>query len=102
MVRLDGCRRPLNRDRFNHVGIQGALNQKLDIPTRCALLQLLGLRRKHVDELFADNLPLPLGVSYPRKLLEEMLRSIDPTDVPSEQLALHFERMLELAFPHHP
>ena len=85
--RLDRRRRPLERDRFDHVRVERALHQELGVPP--IFLRLL---LEHRDELAADDLALLLGVGDARELASGSARARRPRagrpgSVPEQRLA---------------
>ena len=71
MVRLDHRRRSRNRDRFDPVGIQGALSQHIDVA------DLRGLGFEHVDELTTNDLALLLRIGDTVQRLQKPSGGID-------------------------
>ena len=69
VVALDERRLPDDRHRLDHVGIQGALRQKVDAP------QLGRFLLEHVDEGRADDLALLLGIGDAGEPIEEQRRT---------------------------
>ena len=72
VMRLDGGRRAAGRRHaLDHVGIERALRQEID------LADLLGLGLEHIDEQLADHLALLLGIGDAGKRIEEARAGID-------------------------
>ena len=72
VMRLDGGRRAAGRRHaLDHVGIERALGEELDVA------ELLGLRLEHLDEQLADDLALRLGVGDAGERVEEARAGID-------------------------
>ena len=71
VVALDQRRLPHDGHRFDDVGVQRALRQKIDLAEFCRLLL------EDVDERRADNLPLLLRIDDPSQAIEETRRRID-------------------------
>ena len=72
VMRLDGGRRAAGRRHaLDHVGIERALRQEID------LADLLGLLVEHVDEQLADGLALGLGIGDAGERGEEARAGID-------------------------
>ena len=91
------CRRLRLRGlRLDHVGIQGALGQEIDLP------ELRGLLLEDPDELVADDPPLLLGILDARQAREEPIPSVDHHQ-PHAEIALERDpQELRLALAHQP
>ncbi|KAI3482194.1 hypothetical protein L1887_55164 [Cichorium endivia] len=116
VVRLDRRRRTLERDALDHVRIQRALEEVLELALgllRLAcrerrrllvlglLLQLGHLGLKHVDEGVADDLALLLRVLDVLELGEELLRGVDDGEVDAEVLGEHLVHLRGLVGAQH-
>src|SRR6059036_1800612 len=71
MMRLDGLRRSLYRDRFDHIRIQCALNQVVDRPNS------LRFFLKDADEFISDELAFLFRVADPGQDVEKTLGRVD-------------------------
>ena len=78
---------------LHHVGIDGALSEKID------LADLFCLGFKDADELLADDLALALGVCYPCQLVQENLLRVDPTDIHMKLTLHHLFHLITLVQP---
>src|SRR6185312_12103728 len=75
VMRLDGRRRPLERDRLDHVRIEGALGKPRDLP------ELAGLVLEHRDELGPDGLALYLRIGDTFQAIDESLACVDMYEI---------------------
>ena len=71
VVGFDGLAGTFDRDRFDDIGIEGALGQKLDP------FVLFGLLLKHFDKGMTDDFSLALGVGDAGQLDQKVLGGID-------------------------
>ena len=79
---------------FDHVRIQRALGQPVDI---LALCQLLDFFIERINELIANDFPLLFRIRYPLELIQEFLRRINLRQI---QLHIPAERFHDaLRFP---
>ena len=91
MVGLNGLRRSANAARFDHVRIERALNEPLDLADQP--LDAMGLAVEYLDEFIANDLAFLFRVGHACQLLQETLAGIDRHQVQSElffQVLLHF------------
>ena len=77
-MRLDDGRRPLERNRLDHVGIERALAEEF----RAA--DFLRFVLEHVDEGVADDAPLLLGIEHAGEALEKQVGSVGHAERDSE------------------
>src|SRR5688500_5197080 len=81
VMRLDDGGRPLDRNGFDDVGIERALNEEVDVRNALRLFLEDG------DELVADALALGLRLLDPGEALIETLARVDGDDVHAEAFA---------------
>src|SRR5208282_6593720 len=77
MMALDHRRRPLERDRFDHVRVERSLAEKFR-----ALNYFLGF--KHVDESVSDDAALLLGVEHARQPRQKQIGRIGKLELDPE------------------
>ena len=84
VVRLDHVSlAALGASRLDHVGVDGALGQELDV------FQLAGLGIEHVDEGAADDLALLLRVGFTGQVVEELLLGVGTDHLDAHVLLEH-------------
>ena len=93
MVRLDR-RRPAPAARFDHIGVERALNQEVGAG------ELGRLLLEHADELGADQLALGLGLAHPDEAGQEALLRVDGNQRHLEGVAEGRNDLLALALAH--
>ncbi len=97
VVRLDrGGRAAGGRHALDHVGIERALGEEID------LAELLGLRIEHVDEQLADHLALHLGVGDAGERVEEARGCVDRDQRDVVMAAKELDNLPRLALAQQP
>ena len=93
VVRLDGDAWALERDRFDDVGIERALGEKV------GTAEFTGLALENIDERSADDLPLLLGIVDLAQPGQEQFGGIDRGQRDVEMAAEQLDDLLDLARP---
>ena len=91
MVRFDRRRRAVDRDRFDHVGIDRSLGEPLHVG------QFLRLGVEYFDEIAADNLPFLFRVGHAGQVGEEFIAGPYADYVQSHRL-VGFQHRFEFVF----
>jgi len=90
VVRLDRRARALEADALDHVRVERALEEPLDLAlVRLGRLQLDGLLLEHVDERVPDDLALLLRVLDAFQAREEEIGRVDDGQVHPEVVVQH-------------
>ena len=84
----------LNSVALQDIRVNGPLGQEGDA------LQLPGLLVKHLDELAADDLPLPLGLVHPSQQVQEPVRGVHIDEVRIHLIPEHLDHLLALTLAH--
>src|SRR4029079_9060220 len=93
MMRFDGGRWGAERgSALDHVGIERALRQEIDVAN------LVRLRLEHIDEQLADHFALYLGVGDPLQRSEELRRGITGDERDVVVATEEIDALLRLAF----
>ena len=93
VVALDGGRGALEGDALDHVRVEGALGQELDLP------ELPRLPLEDADEGLADALALGLGVGHPGQGAQELSPRVHGDEVHLEPPAEGLDDLLPLVLP---
>ena len=95
VVALDRGRRPAHRDGLDHIGIQRALGEEVEVAERLRFLV------EHVDEGGADDLALGLGIGDAGETGEEEVGGVDVMHR-QRQLLVALHHLLRLVQPQQP
>jgi len=88
VVGLDSLRGTLEGDTLDDIGVEGTLQEPLDL-TGTLGLNSSGLSLEHIDELATNELALLLGVILTLKTSEELLTGINDSQVNTQLLLQH-------------
>lgn len=101
---LDGCRRTLEAERFNDVGVECSLEEPLDLSGVGSVLGSLfdsdGLLLEKVNESVTNHSSLSLGLGETLETAEEKILSLENGQVDAEMLLKCLLHLLALVEAH--